>query len=484
MAGIGIQLRALLQQETFTAWLKAYSIGGVVSLGPFLSAVICIAGLSIVSVGVVDAETRQIFAGAVVYVFAGTLIITGGLQLVLTRYLADQVYKGQYTTLVRSLVPACLLTAVMVSGASALFLQTVDVSLLAILLMHTLCVLVGVLWMVTTYASSTQEYVWITVAFVLGAAVSLGGGLFLMRTHDLEGLIAGYAAGHLCTLLILMRKLLADFGFPRQWDWGFLSYLKLYPALVGIGVLQAVGVWVDKLLFWHSDLSLDAAGLVTAPKYDSATYLGFLTVMPAMVHFFVRIEADFSTYFHEYYDAVFFRHDFQRIERAADALRRAVKASLADILKVQGVLTFLTAFFAFEILNAVELPVSQIGMFRYAVVASSFLVFALFCIVLLLYMDQQRAALWVVLVLSGVNSGLTYLSLHAGYQYYGLGFAVACLLALLVALYQLAAHLHNLEYVTFAGTPLAGQRSARRRYYVRRGRGLGKEHALPRGESS
>ena len=205
-------------------------------------------------------------------------------------------------------------------------------------------------------------------------------------------------------------------------------------------------------------------------------FLAFLTALPAVVHVFVKLEADFSENFQTYYDEVFFRSPYDRIEAAAESLRKTIIKALKDIIALQGVATFLCAFFGEEILRVLGLPVSQVGIFRCGVVGSLFLVLFMFANVVLLYFDRQREVLVSVAAFFVANLVFSLLSLDLGYQFYGFGFATACLLGSLVSLFILANQLLNLEYMTFATIRVAGQRRASRRLRARRGGMYGRYH--------
>lgn len=478
MSRIGQTLRQLLDQRTLAGSLQAYLLGALVSLGPFIFSVLCLASITAMSGSLVDQPSRQIFTGAVVYVFGGSLILSGLLQVLLTRFLSDKIYRGEYATLIESLFPALLVTVVLLGLSAAPFWPRLEVSIFAKVTIFSLYVTVGCLFTLMVFLTAARRYRPAVTAFLAGSCLSTLFARLLMHRFGLEGLLIGYTAGQFLILALLIDWLTRTFGFPQRWDWGVLRYARIYPHLILIGALQQLGIWIDKFVFWTSELALTAGGFVTAPKYDSATFLAFLTVQPAIVHFFVKIEAEFSSDFQRYYDEVFFRSSYARIEASAQVLRRAVFEALVETLKVQGVITFLCSFLAEEILRAFGLPVSQIGMFRSGVLASLFLVFAVFASVLLLYLDRQREVLRSALLFAASNLGLSLLTLHLGYQYYGFGFAAACLVALMSSLYHLTTQLYNLEFVTFISIPIMGQRRASHRLRARRGGMFGRYHTV------
>lgn len=478
MAGIGFELRKILNRDTFGSQLQAYFLGMVIVLGPFLCSASLLIALSSYSVDYADLSTRQVFTGAVVYVFGGSLVITGLVQVILARYIADKIYRGEYDTIISSYYPVLLITSALLLLSGIPVVLTFDISAIAKLLILSLYVTIGCLWVTVIFVDTTQGFRAIVAIFLIGSLGAFAAGMTLLKYFGLEGLLAGYAMGHAIILVLLMQRLLQEFGFPKAFDWGILGYVRMFPLLVIIGLLHNLGVWVDKLIFWTSDMAISSSGIVTAPRYDSAAFLGFLTTLPAITHFFVRLEADFSVNFQRYYDAVFFRSSYSEIAKAAEVLRKSVFKAFVSVISFQCMFSFLCAFFGEDILSALDLPVSQVGMFRYGVAGSLFLVFLLFSVVILMYLDRQKEILISVLTLLVLNTGLSLLSIDMGYQYYGIGYAVAALVAMLVALTHLANQLYSLEYMTFASIPVLGQRRATNKLRAHSGGMYGRYNSL------
>ena len=146
MAGIGFELRRILSRDTLGAQIQAYFLGMAIVLGPFLCSASLLIALSTFSIGYADLDTRQIFTGAVVYVFGGSLIITGLLQVVLARFLADKIYRGDYDIIMASYFPVMLITSALLVITGAPFTLLFDISVLTKVLLVTLFVTIGCLW--------------------------------------------------------------------------------------------------------------------------------------------------------------------------------------------------------------------------------------------------------------------------------------------------------------------------------------------------
>ena len=110
MAGIGFELRRLLSDDSYTSLLKGFLYSTVISAGPRLMSVITLAFLGVFSVSFLGFEERQTFSSTVVYIYAGSLVGTGLLQIVITRYLADHLYQGRQQILSQAFLPAIIVT--------------------------------------------------------------------------------------------------------------------------------------------------------------------------------------------------------------------------------------------------------------------------------------------------------------------------------------------------------------------------------------
>ena len=89
MAGIGFELRSLLRRESLGGLLRAYGYAGLISSGPWVLSIVGVMGIGVVSVGTVPSTDVRRFLVSVNYLMAASLVLTGALQLMLTRFVAD-----------------------------------------------------------------------------------------------------------------------------------------------------------------------------------------------------------------------------------------------------------------------------------------------------------------------------------------------------------------------------------------------------------
>ena len=83
---------------------------------------------------------------------------------------------------------------------------------------------------------------------------------------------------------------------------GRQSYLSL--ALTGF--FYNLGVWVDKFVFWANPLVSDPVigPLRASIIYDIPIFLAYLSIVPGMAVFLVRVETDFAESYDAFYHAV------------------------------------------------------------------------------------------------------------------------------------------------------------------------------------
>ena len=89
MAGIGFQLRRLTAPRTFTGVLGAYASAAAISAGPWIISIIALMVLTWLLHQTLPGDQIRLFTASVTHVYAFALILTGPLQIVLTRYTAD-----------------------------------------------------------------------------------------------------------------------------------------------------------------------------------------------------------------------------------------------------------------------------------------------------------------------------------------------------------------------------------------------------------
>ena len=113
MAGIGFEIRDILRDDSYTALLKAYSYAGLISSGPWILSILTIMGIGVlcVNLSVPRMEIVQ-FLVSITYLMSASLILTGLLQLLFTRYISDRLFEKKDRTVLPNLIGAMTVTTI------------------------------------------------------------------------------------------------------------------------------------------------------------------------------------------------------------------------------------------------------------------------------------------------------------------------------------------------------------------------------------
>jgi uncharacterized membrane protein len=279
------------------------------------------------------------------------------------------------------------------------------------------------------------------------------------RDYGLEGVLAAFFVGHVILLGGMLMLALRNHPSDRYLEFDFLVPRRMYASLVVIGFFFNLGIWIDKFLFWfHPDTSQPIIGPLRASViYDLPIFLAYLSIIPGMAVFLVRLETDFVEYYEKFYDAVREGGTLQHIENMRNEMVFRARQGIQEIMKIQ-MIAVLALFVAGPSLLAL-LGVSDLylPLLYVDVVAASLQVVFLGVLNVFFYLDQRRILLFLVTVLLVGNLLFSAASIVLGAPFYGYGFALALLVAVVAGLLLLERKFDDLEYETFMLQPVSHQ---------------------------
>jgi uncharacterized membrane protein len=456
VAGIGFRLRRLIAEHTLGGWLRAHLYGAVISSGPWLVSVLALASLAVLVRRSVGHADENLFRAMIVYTYTGTLITTGGPQMVVTRHLADCLYLADTAAFARVYRRVLAATALGHLALGALFYGFApDLSLSVRVLGAVLFAVVACTWMVMAFVGAALHYRSVVVASVAGYAAGVGAGAALAIHWGLPGQLAGFTLGQAVILFALCGRVEREFRDPGPGDTrGLARAFGRHRALGAAGALYGAAIAVDRVVFWTSEVGERIHGWFYGSLYDVPVFLAFVSVVPALAVFFVNVETDFQARYRVYYGAVTRRGTLAQILGAKAEMVAALRDGLRRVLLVQAPVTLVLVALAPQLGRALDLDGVQVAILRAALVGAALHALALFGTIVLLYFDRRRAALEVTALFFAANLGLTLATTVLGPRVWGHGYALAALAACLLACQRLSATLDDLEYLTFASQPL------------------------------
>ena len=453
MAGIGFEIRKILNRDSYFALVRAYSYAGLISSGPWVLSILGLVAIALLAINI-NMPTLLItqFQVSVTYLTMASLILTGLLQLSFTRWVSDQLYKKQIEPIAPNFAGVLLLTNV-VAGTLAILLvffsfqkESVIYRALMVAGFVTMCDI----WIATIFMSGLKLYKTVVVLFGGGYAASVLLAL-LLRGYGLEGLLAGYVLGQFMMLMGMVFIILRSFPAERLIAFDCFKPKAMYTSLMAVGVLFNFAIWADKIVFWvATETSNQVIGPLRASViYDMPVFLAYLGIIPGMAVFLVRFETDFVDWYDRFYNAVRGGGSLEEIARMRDAMVATIREGLFDIIKIQTLSVLLLIVFAPTIFTKLGISQLYLPLFYVDAVGASLQVALLAVMNVFFYLDKRREVLMTVTVLSILNVSLSILSLKLGIAFYGYGFALAMLITVVIALITLERKLGRLEYETF-----------------------------------
>ena len=453
MAGIGFEFRKLLQKDTYWGLIQAYGYSGIVSSGPWILSIVGILIVGIYSVAVVVPPVAVTqFQVSVTYLFMSSLILTGTVQLAYTRFIADRLFENR-SDLVTPSFNGLLLVVVAVSGvlgAIGVFFLFPEQSNFYRVLMLGAFVIMCCIWCTTIILSGLKQYKVIVAMFGVGYIIVVGGAL-LLRRYGMEGLLLGFVVGHFVLLMGMLLMIFRNYPADRFIGFDFIGRRRIYLSLMLTGVFYNLGIWIDKIMFWYNpDTGTPIVGLLHhSVIYDLPVFLAYLSIIPGMAVFLVRIETDFVEFYGKFYDAVREGGSLDYLNEIRDEMVFAIRQGIFEIIKIQGITVLIVFIAGPSLLRWIGISELHLPLLYVQVVGASLQVVFLGLLNVFFYLDKRA----IVAILTGLfvvlNVAFTWITFVLGPAFYGYGYAVALLVCVLVSMQWLEMRLSKLEYETF-----------------------------------
>jgi uncharacterized membrane protein len=449
MAGIGFRLQSLVKTGSLLGTTTAYLSAMIITIGPWLSGVAALFVLRMTALSYLSQSDCALLLATIVTVFAASLIVAGGPQMLITRYVADRIYLKD-TANIAATSTGALFLIIPFTIIALPFLLFAPFNLQYRLLVTTLFLALSIILILMLFLSAAKRYLSIVVIFVLSYAVGIVASLVLGAQYGLLGSLGGFTVGQLLCLSLLLMLIYQEFPASNGVSFAYLGYFRRYSILFLIGACYALSIWVDSFLFWISPHSLVIAGFYHLfPPYDTAKFIAALSTIPAAVIFFVHLETNFDRYYQNFYDAIHNKGTLSDLVCAKEGMRKTVYKGLGLLLKVQGLFALFLCLIGQDIAMAVFLPLTWVPLIRLSILAGTFQFIIFITMLLLLYIDQRLTALVLISFFMCCNALLTLLTLHLGPAFYGMGNLLASALGAVLGLFLLTNRLKHLERLTF-----------------------------------
>lgn len=456
MAGIGFKIQKLLAEDTYWGVVKGYFYSAVISSGPWLISIICIGALGILYQPLIGHEEHHIFRAWVTYCYAASLVISGAFQVVMTRYLSDAIYSNEDESVFSSFVTFSIPTFLLQFLMAYLYLYYSELPLGFTFVGAFLFAVINEIWIAMIYLSAAKDYVTVVLAYVFGAILSVAGSYFFVSSHGLIGLTLGYTLGQTALLAVLVSRIFLEFPIGKLINLECLTYFYKHPLLLCIGFFYNGAIWVDKLLFWIERGEPVHKGLYTCSFYETPTFLAFVTIVPTLSIFLVRVETSFYRAYRRYYTKVIDKFPLSEILKEKDAVKESLKLSFYRLMLFQGLITIIAIVFSPAIIAWLKMESFQLGLLRIAILGAFIHALLMVIMIIILYFDWKGLAMQINVLFFATNACFTYIFLDFDLSFQGYGYFFACLVTLCYSVLKFFQRYDDLEFITFTSQPLGG----------------------------
>ncbi|MBI3019690.1 MAG: exopolysaccharide Pel transporter PelG [Deltaproteobacteria bacterium] len=455
MAGIGFRLKKILADDTYTGLIKGYFFGSVLSSGPWIFTIISLAVTQLFSARYLTIQEADTFTTSITYTFALSLITFGLMDAVITRYLADKLFFKEVRILFASFISILSPVLLLQVTLASLLYSFADFSWSYKLAGISLHVLVSSLWVVMIFLSATKNYIAIAISFLAGAIVSALASIEFSRDFGAVGALGGVILGQAVILGGLVWRLYHEFQFYPFFSNEIFYYYRKYASLIWVGFLYNAGLWVDKILFWFLGPSIRISGPFYSDElYGSALYLSYVTMIPALTIFLVKIETSFYIAFRAFYQAIEAKKGLTEILKIKEQLILSLRASARLLVTFQIGLCLSCVVFAPVILNFFKLRQELVAIFQIGTIGVFFQVLMVMMGIIILYFNGIQKVIFLYAAFFVTNLLFSLLSLKWGFPTYGYGFTAACFIGFIMAYRLLEKQIQNFDYETFVYQPI------------------------------
>ncbi|MBN2401359.1 MAG: exopolysaccharide Pel transporter PelG [Spirochaetes bacterium] len=448
MAGIGFQLHKLIEDESFFNKAKAYIFASIITSGPWILSIICLALLGALSGKFLQGERFTVISITIVYTFAFSLILTGPLQFTLTRYLADKEYLKQKEKMLSALITALIISTIVALTASVWWYYYIEHTLLYKIISVSLFTIICAIWTMMDFLSCLKNYGKIIISFFFGTLVSIIAASVLGNFFRIEGALGGYTLGQLFIFSMLLFYIMREFKFNGIINPEFLRYFRLVPFIFFTGLFYNLGLWTDKLFGWIFYGENVFSNFRSFSAYDTPVFIAYLCIIPSLAYFLIQSETRFYIAYRNFFDSIS-QEDLHTILNYKEQLTSTLKSSLAKLFIIQFIASLLGFIFSEIIAEWSGITGGSVLTLRILFFAAGMQVMFLYIIIFLMYFDLSRISFYVVLMFFILNLCFNFYSYINPILPMGTAYLLAIGLTSLTGFILLLYSVSDIEYSIF-----------------------------------
>ncbi|EKN69244.1 hypothetical protein BABA_11036 [Neobacillus bataviensis LMG 21833] len=454
MAGIGFQLKHLFKDNSFFWGIKAFAFSSIVIAGPMILCILLITlSQFFLELMYTPYYEKEIFLGGTLYSFVFSQLLTGGFTMLLSRYLADQIYADKEENILASLYGILAICLSLGGLAGIVFYSFSPLSIVFKVSSYFFYLELMMIWLLSIYISALKKYLQIIMGFVIGvvlSAVLIWFSFMWLNINTAASIFVCMDIGFFVIIMLFFRSIKEHFPKNNQRYFDFLTYIEKYPSLFLIGLFYTLGLYGHSFIIWGSGLRTFVGDtFAMSIIYDTPVFYAYLTILPAMVMFVVSVETSFYEKYKNFYSLLMGRSSLNEIKDAQAKMFNVLSREFAFIMEFQLFFTICAISLGTRLL---PLSNDQVDIFNIVTVGNYFFIMMFIIIQILLYFDDRKGALFVIS--SYCVSSLLITVITASIESYGVSCFFAGFIGLILALSRISHFSKNFGYYTFCSQPI------------------------------
>ncbi len=454
MAGVAFSLRLLANQRNIFGTFAAVGVSTLLSSGAWIFTILMVFALTLLAQAFLDFQASTVFSAIVSYNFGFTLVLTGPLAALLTRYLSNKIYENDTSSclsiLVLSIAVFFVLTVLPITYFYGFFLE---LNPLQRYFAFSTFYLVAAIWICNVFVSALKNYIAVVFSFCFGSLIAILISFLLTPILRSNAIYLGIVLGLSTVLIGLLSAIFEEYS--SQWLKPKIqtnNLIKYWPLLV-TGFFYNAGLWVDKWVLWLMDPNSTwvAGGIVVLVPYDMSMFLAHLSIIPFVAYFFLHIEPKFFVATKSFYDSMRFKSVLDDIDKRHLSLLVVVRRSLRELVFIGFILMLIFQFLMPKMLILLGDRYELLAITRVALLGSYFHALAFFVMTFLNYFDLKKHVAMLSILFFSMNAIMTAVTGYLGYSWYGYGYFFSTLFVFLISLVILIREVNWLKYSCLIG---------------------------------
>ncbi len=488
MAGIGFKLQKMLVEDMYLSTFKGYFYALIITSGPWLIMVISLSVLSLFSSFLLSDENLLLFNTLFVHICVLALITAGTFQLFFTRVFSDKMYSGNRKELPNVIMTNLILSIVVLTIVILPFFiyhatfppkTTIAVKLLTFLLIIT----VDIIWVLLNYTSASDDFMGFIKHYLAGCISSLILSALLGYYLGFNGFLLGFFIGQAYISIYLIFQTIKVFGLADKFDLSIVLKYPQYRVLILSGFFLYFGMWIDKFISWYGSFGKSFTPILYYNLgYNSIFYVAFLFTTPIMAIFLISMETSFYKKYYLYNRKLLYSGTLEHLKECCEDIKKTVKESLINIIRIQGMIIILGILFSKDILMVFKISESLQPLFSIVLVGVFFHMLTLIVCILLFYFDLKYETMIIYLAFFVLNGVSTFVFMKFGEKYTGMGYLVSSIMVFGYSVWRLQYNLnfmnflsltrHKMDEVKIVDDIFIPSTSCYGRYYIKNGEKL------------